>query len=1245
MNPVFAITPWQDRWSGLPGNPVFHKYILCSLLKICVLVMAMVPAAYAYTINFEEPIANPDSVVTQYCAQGVEFIDESRIIEPPVVTMSPPRALSSDRGTGVEFEEVRKIRVAFTTGQSEVSVRVGLDRNYPFIEQGVVAYLHAYSSITADSGLITYAATNLGNQATPISQLLRVASPAGEIRSIEIVFLGADAEQGPAFEVIDDLAFNVLGPPCGGVDADTPTITIENPASDGIMLSTPRLDLAFTARDDVGISRIQVSFQSTLGNTLEYFNVCGADGTPACATPGTEIFNAFQTQLPANAHIVLIEAWDRSGKKGSASRLVSLLPPGPNMNLWAESLELTQAIQEWLPENTERRSPVTVPVFLYPAPGVESAPLIASRTTVARIYAGIEGDTSVNGVRASLRCYTDDYFTIPCAGPLVIGDDKAVIVRDSDTLDDRRRDASLSWNIVLPAEWTGAGKISLQATVNDSAVTTDRVPECSDCFDAANSIRIRSVPFYESKNFQDDVVELLRVRNTYLGTTTVPTQADLDPFLDYARRAYPVDETTVHTTYDGPFDRTQVSVDPDVECNILWGSLFFPSAGSGKMMAHGIVAKDYPISGTGSCRSLGGRDSGHGSAFTVASDGYDTFAHETGHGLGLKHPGPSPVPLGHGDECGESSWCDSDWPWPHGTFAGIGFDVMDPTLSTVILPGTTEADPHDFMSYGGQNNWISLRNWTRLFNNMTSSNLPYRTDITLFKILSEKMDTGPVPATIEAPLVSQNYLSIRGRLDPDYGWGFQPFYEDTFPVGFSDEVGVGAYEIRLVGPRNSIMGMRRFDIPVQHVNVETPSGLEIVATELSFSQHLPYPATVKDQIVAVVLYHNGLEVTRITPSSNPPVVEIVATNPTVSWITSDADHQLLVAKVEYSADAGASWHTLAVDHDSNTLPLEADLLPGSQSALVRVQVSDDLHTATAVSPAFSIPNKSPQTRIVVPGFIHFIEQGRRLILRGSASDLEDGLIPPEQITWQSSINGFIGTGRQLETTALLPGIHFVSLIAEDSTGLSSLPVLGSSMIGVVVSARPNIQPIADAGIDQETIPGDTVQLDGTASVDSDGDPLGYRWMISGSPCPAASFLFPTDIAQPSFIPGCVGHHTIELRVSDGKIESLPARVTVTAAEPIDSDEDGVWDQADNCINVINPDQRDTDGDGYGNICDPDFDNNLIVNATDLAYFKTRFFSTDPDADLNGDGIVNAGDLAILKAFFFKPPGPSGLVYP
>ena len=93
----------------------------------------------------------------------------------------------------------------------------------------------------------------------------------------------------------------------------------------------------------------------------------------------------------------------------------------------------------------------------------------------------------------------------------------------------------------------------------------------------------------------------------------------------------------------------------------------------------------------------------------------------------------------------------------------------------------------------------------------------------------------------------------------------------------------------------------------------------------------------------------------------------------------------------------------------------------------------------------------------------------------------------------------------------------------------------------------------------------------------------------------------------------------------------------------DSDSDAVCDPADNCTLVSNPLQRDTDGDDYGNYCDPDFNNDLLVNAIDLASFKARYFSSDVDADLNGDGVVNASDLAILKSMYLQAPGPSGLL--
>ena len=101
----------------------------------------------------------------------------------------------------------------------------------------------------------------------------------------------------------------------------------------------------------------------------------------------------------------------------------------------------------------------------------------------------------------------------------------------------------------------------------------------------------------------------------------------------------------------------------------------------------------------------------------------------------------------------------------------------------------------------------------------------------------------------------------------------------------------------------------------------------------------------------------------------------------------------------------------------------------------------------------------------------------------------------------------------------------------------------------------------------------------------------------------------------------------------------------------DADADGVIDDGligdvlvqDNCALVSNADQRDTNGDGYGNMCDPDLNNDLVVQAADLAIFKPLFFSTDTDADFDGNGRVQAGDLAILKKFFFQPPGPSCVV--
>jgi len=101
----------------------------------------------------------------------------------------------------------------------------------------------------------------------------------------------------------------------------------------------------------------------------------------------------------------------------------------------------------------------------------------------------------------------------------------------------------------------------------------------------------------------------------------------------------------------------------------------------------------------------------------------------------------------------------------------------------------------------------------------------------------------------------------------------------------------------------------------------------------------------------------------------------------------------------------------------------------------------------------------------------------------------------------------------------------------------------------------------------------------------------------------------------------------------------------------DADGDGVPDAVDNCIETPNgpvvrdageASQRDSDGDGFGNVCDPDLDQSGTVSFGDLAILRRAFFGSDPHADLDGDGFVGFGDLAILRTRFLSPPGPSGV---
>lgn len=92
----------------------------------------------------------------------------------------------------------------------------------------------------------------------------------------------------------------------------------------------------------------------------------------------------------------------------------------------------------------------------------------------------------------------------------------------------------------------------------------------------------------------------------------------------------------------------------------------------------------------------------------------------------------------------------------------------------------------------------------------------------------------------------------------------------------------------------------------------------------------------------------------------------------------------------------------------------------------------------------------------------------------------------------------------------------------------------------------------------------------------------------------------------------------------------------------DSDSDTIASLCDNCSQVANTSQLDSDNDNYGNRCDADLNNDGVTDASDYVLFRSALQSGDPNADLSADGIVDISDFLIFRQLYGKPPGPSGL---
>jgi len=100
----------------------------------------------------------------------------------------------------------------------------------------------------------------------------------------------------------------------------------------------------------------------------------------------------------------------------------------------------------------------------------------------------------------------------------------------------------------------------------------------------------------------------------------------------------------------------------------------------------------------------------------------------------------------------------------------------------------------------------------------------------------------------------------------------------------------------------------------------------------------------------------------------------------------------------------------------------------------------------------------------------------------------------------------------------------------------------------------------------------------------------------------------------------------EFKNSDGSCsENMKIYVKLDNSLNPDFDSDGILNQNDNCPNTYNPDQKDNDNDGMGDVCDVDDDNDGVKDGEDNCQFVSNPDQKDNDNDGMGDACDNDDD--------------------
>ena len=133
-------------------------------------------------------------------------------------------------------------------------------------------------------------------------------------------------------------------------------------------------------------------------------------------------------------------------------------------------------------------------------------------------------------------------------------------------------------------------------------------------------------------------------------------------------------------------------------------------------------------------------------------------------------------------------------------------------------------------------------------------------------------------------------------------------------------------------------------------------------------------------------------------------------------------------------------------------------------------------------------------------------------------------------------------------TADVAGTYVATLLVSDGK-------ISSELSSVTITASvANAPPVAHAGRAMSVVAGMGIMLYGSESSDANGDILIYKWSLVSKPAGSTAQLLDVNSVRPYLSMDLPGAYEVSLIVNDGKVDSAPAFVTMTAvvanAEPL-----------------------------------------------------------------------------------------------